>query len=65
MIENKGLKQTMNRASLQKLYLEYFKGSFLGPLLFNVFISDLFLILDNVEIASYADDNTRYCSYCS
>ena len=37
--------------------------SILGPLLFNIFISDLFLILNNIEIASYADDGTTYCSY--
>ena len=38
-------------------------GSILGPLHFNIFISDLFLILNNIEIESYADDNTPYCSY--
>ena len=41
------------------------QGSILGPLHFNIFISDLFLILNNIEIASYADDNTPYCSYKS
>ena len=39
------------------------QGSILEPLLFNIFISDLFLILNNTEIASYAYDNTPYCSY--
>ena len=33
------------------------------PLLFNVFISGLFLILNNVAIASYTDHNTPYCYY--
>ena len=32
----------------------------LGPLLFNIFVSDLFLVLSHVEFASYADDNTPY-----
>ena len=33
------------------------QGSILGPLLFNVFLIDLFFIIENTDIASYADDN--------
>ena len=36
------------------------QGSILGPLLFNIFLCDLFLIMDNIDFASYADDNTPY-----
>ena len=36
------------------------QGSILGPLLFNVFLCDLFFIMNNVEFASYADDNTPF-----
>ena len=36
------------------------RGSILGPLLFNIFLSDLFLIMNNTELASYACDNTSY-----
>ena len=35
-------------------------GSMLGPILFNIFLSDLFLVVQNVDFASYADDNTIY-----
>ena len=36
------------------------QGCILDPLLFNIFLADLFFILNDVDIASYADDNTPY-----
>ena len=36
------------------------QGPILGPLLFNIFICDLFLFIPNFDIANYADDNTPY-----
>ena len=36
------------------------QGSILAPLLFNIFLCHLFLIMENIDIANYADDNTPY-----
>ena len=38
------------------------QGSILGPLLFNIFLADLFFIVNKIDIANYADDNTPYTS---
>ena len=36
------------------------QGSILGPLLFDIFLCDLFFIMNKTDFASYADDNTPY-----
>ena len=36
------------------------QGSILGPLLFNIFINDMFYFIKDTKMANYADDNTLY-----
>ena len=32
----------------------------MGPLLFNIYLNDLFLLLEEAEVCNYADDTTIY-----
>ena len=36
------------------------QGSILSPLLFNIFINDIFMIIEQSDICNFADDNTLY-----
>ena len=47
-------------SSSQDILFEVLQGSVLGQILFKIFLSDFFLIVDDVDIANYADDNTIY-----
>ena len=40
--------------------MDFPRDLFLGPILFSIFLCDLFFIMDDNYFASYADNNTPY-----
>ena len=61
-VSNRKQRTNLNRthSSWLEIVFGIWQSSILGPLLFNISLADLLLILNNVDIASYADDNTPY-----
>ena len=58
----KGVKINDTKSLYQILLSGVPQGSILGPVLFNLFINDLFLFIKEADLANFADDNTLYVS---
>ena len=49
-----------NYSSWSEILLSVPQGSILGPLLFNTLLPDLFFVVKDIDIASYANDSTPF-----
>ena len=63
------LTDRLQRCKISNSFSEWWKvlndvpqGSILGPLLFNIFLNEIFLSIQKCELANYTDDSTLYTS---
>ena len=47
-------------SSWEEMLFDVHQDSFIGPLLFNISVCNLFLIMNKADFSSYADDNTTH-----
>ena len=59
-IENKEQKPNFLCCEWLEAVFRVPKISILGPLLLNIFLIDVFLIMEDIYIVSHANDNTHY-----
>ena len=55
--EIKKSKVNHSYSSRQEVLFRVLQGSILAPILFNIFLGDLFLIIKDTDFASHVDDN--------
>ena len=53
-----GTKINQSYSSREDILFDVPQASILSPILFNIFVNDLFRVIKDVDFASYADHNT-------